>query len=212
MTDAAQADAYAAADFSEPNRHFVRLFAEHVSPDFTGRVCDLGCGPAEIPLLLAEEHPAALITGVDGSKAMLASGAARYAGMTPWARVHLVEAMLPVLELQDAPFDAVISNSLLHHLHTPEDLWRSIRALGDPGAPVLVMDLFRPQNSEAARAIVQRYAEGEPEVLRTDFYNSLLAAFTPAEVTAQLAEAGMAGLRVSTVSDRHLLIYGCLPG
>ena len=46
----------------------------------------------------------------------------------------------------------------------------------------------------------------EPPVLKRDFYNSLLAAFEIEEVRAQLAAAGMSGLSVRTVSDRHLLV------
>jgi hypothetical protein len=53
-----------------------------------------------------------------------------------------------------------------------------------PGAPVLVMDLMRPASPAAAEALVEQYAAGEPEVLRRDFYNSLLAAFEPGEVRA----------------------------
>jgi len=55
---------------------------------------------------------------------------------------------------------------------------------------------------------VDTYSGDEPEILRTDFFNSLLAAFTPAEVEAQLAEAGLADLRVEATSDRHLMISG----
>ncbi|HKL77338.1 MAG TPA: SAM-dependent methyltransferase, partial [Gammaproteobacteria bacterium] len=54
-------------------------------------------------------------------------------------------------------------------------------------------------------------AGDEPEQLRTDFYQSLMAAFTPAEVEWQLAAAGLEGLNVRSVSDRHLLVSGRLP-
>ena len=83
--------------------------------------------------------------------------------------------------------------------------------LGLPGAYVLVVDLFRPPSRERARQIVDEYAAGEPEVLRNDFYHSLLAAFTPEEVRAQLAEHGLAeALSVEKISDRHLGVFGRL--
>jgi trans-aconitate methyltransferase len=42
------AQAYANADFSEPNSKFVALFSEKF-PAFNGqRIVDLGCGPADI--------------------------------------------------------------------------------------------------------------------------------------------------------------------
>jgi hypothetical protein len=89
--------------------------------------------------------------------------------------------------------------------------WRALREAGVPGAAVLVMDLFRPDSVAAAEAIVAQYSGGEPEVLRRDFLASLCAAFEPAEVRAQLQQHGLGTLQVRTVSDRHLLVTGCLP-
>jgi len=62
---------------------------------------------------------------------------------------------------------------------------------GWPGAVVLVMDLLRPESSEAAQAIVDKYAADEQAILRRDFYNSLLASFTEDDVAAQLAEMNL---------------------
>jgi hypothetical protein len=52
------------------------------------------------------------------------------------------------------------------------------------------------------------YSPDEPEILRRDFYNSLLAAFEPKETRQQLAEAGLTELVVKEISDRHMLIFG----
>jgi hypothetical protein len=87
-----------------------------------------------------------------------------------------------------------------------------LRQAGAPGAAVLVMDLFRPASAAAAAAIVAQYSGGEPEVLRRDFLASLCAAFEPDEVREQLRQHGLGMLRVRTVSDRHLLVTGRLPG
>ena len=108
-------------------------------------------------------------------------------------------------------YDAVVSNSLLHHLHDPGVFWRAVREAGAPGAAVLVMDLFRPESAAAAQAIVDQYAAGEPDVLRQDFFASLCAAFEPDEIRGQLRAHGLDDLRVRTVSDRHLLVTGRLP-
>ena len=40
------------------------------------------------------------------------------------------------------------------------------------------------------------------------FRNSLFAAFEPQEVVAQIEEAGLSGLEVGVVSDRHLAVHG----
>jgi len=73
-----------------------------------------------------------------------------------------------------------------------------------------VVDLFRPETVAEAQRLVNEYACGEPDILRRDFYNSLCAAFEPHEVEAQLATAGLAGLAVDVISDRHLAVHGVL--
>ncbi|MEJ2514886.1 MAG: class I SAM-dependent methyltransferase [Gammaproteobacteria bacterium] len=210
MDDEAQARAYAEADFEEPNAHFVELFAGRVGALPAGSVVlDLGCGPADITLRIARSWPELEVHGLDGSAAMLAFGRRVLDGEPGLAeRVKLVEGLVPGADLPRARYDAVVSNSLLHHLHDPSGLWRMIRDRITPGGPVLVMDLMRPPSVEAARELVDTYAQGEPEVLRRDFFNSLLAAFEPGEVREQLAAAGLGGLEVAPTSDRHLVIWG----
>jgi SAM-dependent methyltransferase len=212
MDEAEQARAYAQADFSEPNQRFVDLLAQLWPGHARGRVADLGCGPGDIALRVAARWPQAQVDALDGSAAMLACAVAA-AAREPLAaaRVRFVQGLLPGTGLPPASYDLLISNSLLHHLHDPAVLWQELRRLGRPGAGVLVMDLRRPADEAAAAAIVATYAGDEPEVLRRDFHASLCAAFTPQEVRAQLAAAGLAGLEVRTVSDRHLVVHGQLP-
>ena len=74
------------------------------------------------------------------------------------------------------------------------------------------MDLARPDSDVDARALVDEYASGEPEVLREDFYNSLLAAYTVAEIREQLRHSGLGLLAVEMCSDRHWMVSGRLAG
>src|SRR3984893_13304027 len=75
----AHAQAYASADFSEPNSKFVALFSEKF-PGFNGQqIIDLGCGPADITMRLAEQYLdrfAALLERLffDGAPAASATG------------------------------------------------------------------------------------------------------------------------------------------
>jgi hypothetical protein len=87
-------------------------------------------------------------------------------------------------------------------------LWQTIRQYAKRGTIVFVPDLRRPSSRVRAREFVRKYSGGEPEVLRRDFYNSLVAAFTRAEVREQLKQAGLNTLKVEIVSDRHLLVFG----
>ena len=212
MDEAEQARAYARADFVEPNERFVDYFATLFPELESGAVLDLGCGPGDIVLRLATRHPGLVVHGLDGSSPMLHFACERLHELPQLGgRVQFVEGRLPGATLPLPAYDAVISNSLLHHLHDPAVFWQAVREAGKPGAAVLVMDLFRPASADLAGAIVEQYSSQEPEVLRQDFLASLHAAFEPGEILAQLEAAGLGGLEVRAVSDRHVLVSGRLP-
>ncbi|TVQ88615.1 MAG: class I SAM-dependent methyltransferase [Chromatiaceae bacterium] len=214
MDTQAQAEAYAGADFTESNALFLRLLAEQGPGELIGaRALDLGCGPADIMIRFLARYPQATCDALDGSEPMLAmarSALAARPGVV--SRARLICDKLPSAQLPYQAYDLILSNSLLHHLHEPQVLWRTVRAAGKPGAIVLIMDLMRPASVGWAAALVESYAGGESEVLRQDFLNSLFASFEPAEVTQQLREAQLDhALAVHVVSDRHLAVWGRLP-
>src|SRR5689334_2514757 len=209
MDDPKQAEAYARADFSEENQGFVDRFRDYF-PDFSeGRILDLGCGPADIPIRFAKQYPTCQVFGVDASAPMIRLGeqAVKEAGLAD--RITLrCERFESVAGANIV--DAAISNSLLHHLPNPLQFWHKLRLLVKSGSPVLVMDLLRPDSTEEAQAIVDRYAGGESEILRRDFYNSLLAAFTEDEVTTQLARMNLTRLLIDVIDDRHWIVGGVI--
>ena len=213
MDDPAQARAYAAADFAEPHARFVALLRERLRelPE-RGSALDLGCGPGDPTLRLARALPGWRLDGVDGSASMLglAREAAAAAGLAARVRFHAGRLPAAPATLDGRRFDLVFSNSLLHHLPDPPVLWESVRRFAAPGAAVFVMDLLRPPSIEAARALVERHAADEPEVLRRDFFHSLCAAYRPDEVAAQLKRAGLDALACEVVSDRHWIAWGRL--
>ena len=190
MVDPEQAQAYASADFATVNQGFVDRFRALFPVFARGHVADLGCGPADIPIRLCRALPGVSVTGVDGSEAMLDPGRAAVVAAGLASRVRLRCARLTGIERPAAGYDAIVSNSLAHHLPDPAVLWREIARIGAPGAPVLVADLHRPESAERAGEIVESYSGAEPEVLKRDFFHSLCAAFTLPEVRAQLADAG----------------------
>ncbi|MGB5687286.1 MAG: class I SAM-dependent methyltransferase, partial [Candidatus Electrothrix sp.] len=172
---------YAQADFSGPNRLFLSLFAEKF-PQFSGKgeILDLGCGPADILIRFARTYPDCTCVGVDGSEAMLAPGRRAVEQEQLAHRIALYCRHLPCLTLphslpcslpsaqkkqqgqqgqqeeqgeEQEGFQVVLSNSLLHHLHNPEVLWQTVQKHIAPGGSILIMDLFRPESTEAARCL-----------------------------------------------------------
>lgn len=210
MDDPEQARAYANADFSEPHRAFIERFDQCFPRHRPRRVLDLGCGAADITIRFARAYPDCELTGVDGAPSMLALARATIARAGLEQRIRLEEARLPESALALDRFDTVISNSLLHHLRDPLTLWRSVAAFAAPNAAVFIMDLRRPDTREQASRLVNEYASAEPEVLRRDFLNSLLAAYRPEEVARQFAQAELSRFQAAAVGDRHLIVHGYL--
>jgi SAM-dependent methyltransferase len=208
MDDGAQARAYAAADFEAPHDMFVELLELRIPADARrGNILDLGCGPADVTIRFARRNAACRVTGIDGAPSMIDLGvsAVQAAGLAD--RIALEREHLPLERPWRHRYDGLLSNALLHHLHDPCDLWRTVRSAAGPGAWMFVMDLLRPASVREASRLVETYAAAEPEILKRDFYNSLLAAYEPAEVREQLERCGQAHATVETVSDRHWIAW-----
>lgn len=206
-----QALAYASADFAAGDQAMVDRLLARFGADLGERLLDLGCGPGNITFRLARACPAATVMGIDGAAAMLRIAEQRRAADPAGAAIRFEQQLLPCPEWPEAGFSAVVSNSLLHHLHDPAVLWSSVRRLGAPGAVVQVLDLQRPPDAATAAALVEAHMAGAPEVLRSDFHHSLHAAFTPEEVERQLVEAGLGQLTVAVIDALHLEVWGRLP-
>ena len=128
----------------------IAALLEHIEGRAPFRILDLGCGPGDIPVRLARALPDCRITGIDASRPMiaLAEQAVRQAGVADRVTVRC-ERFQDLAGANQA--DAVISNSLLHHLPNPLQFWHKLRLFVKPGSPVLVMDLLRPESPEAAQ-------------------------------------------------------------
>jgi 2-polyprenyl-3-methyl-5-hydroxy-6-metoxy-1,4-benzoquinol methylase len=238
MDDAAQALAYAEADFSVSDAAFsariLALWAEKAErerarwrPAAPGdrrggsadgpplRVVDLGCGPGNISFLLARACPHATVLGLDGSAPMLAIAAERLRAEPSLAgRLSFRAGRLPLshdeLEALGGGFDLLVSNSLLHHLADPQVFWRELGRLAAPGAWLVLRDLRRPASPAAVKELVARHAAAASPQLRHDFEASLHAAFRLEEVRDQLRAAGLEGLRLAEREDRYLDVWGPL--
>ena len=216
MDDQEQARIYAEADFDASDAALVeRILTLAGAQGLGARLVDLGCGPGNITLRLARQCPGLELLGLDGSAPMLAIAEhRRLADPALWPGLSFRQLQLP-LEPEAAAalagrFSAIVSNSLLHHLHDPMVLWRSVQLLAAPGALVHIHDLRRPADEAELENLVERHAADAPAVLQRDYRASLHAAFRPAEVMAQLTAAGLQGLAVSWVEDRYLQVSGRL--
>ncbi len=209
MNDPEQVQAYSHADFEEAHQSVIDNFAQ-IFPNITHfeNVLDLGCGSGDVTVRFAQRFPSCHIDALDGSEEMLKQAKQLISRVSLTQRITLHLQQLRNCTIENKDYQAIISNSLLHHLHEPQHLWSTIKQYASIDTAIYICDLYRPESSQVAKQLVDQYAHNEPENLRKDFYNSLLAAFTPDEVQAQLKTAQLEALNIDRVSDRHMLIYG----
>lgn len=202
-----QAEAYDKADFSEAHGRRVELFSARYGRDVTGTVLDLGCGSGDILERFAKKFSNASFLGVDGSEPMLELSRRRMTKAGLSTRMKFLRAFIPSPDIPRDDYSVIMSHSLLHHLHEPAVLWNTVKQLARKDSFVFVADLRRPASEQDVAAIVEKLSGNEPDVLKTDFYNSLCAAFTADEISAQLKAAGL-NLKVEEAGDIHILVYG----
>ena len=216
MDDPAQALAYAATDFSRSDRAMVADLLDRYGAALGSEILDLGCGPSNITFLLAEAlaalDPAATVLGVDGAPRMLAIAEERRRLHPRGASIAFHAELLPCPSLTGRRFSALVSNSLLHHLHQPHQLWDALSQLGAPGAVVMVRDLRRPPDPAGLEALLERHGADLDPLVQRDYAHSLRAAFRVEEVRQQLDQAGLPQLEVQEIDDQYLEVRGRLPG
>lgn len=201
MDTVEDAEAYDAMGHGEVDQAFVdRVIALGAS---TGHFLDVGTGPAQIPILLAQYCPNIHITAIDLSHEMLkiAKRHVHDAGLTD--RITLEHVDAKTLPYPDNSFDGLISNSIVHHIH---DALKSLQEMGrvvKPNGTVLIRDLIRPKTAADAQAFVDKYAANDTPLQQKLYYDSFLAAFTLHEVNQMLTQMDMPNAVVVQSTDRH---------
>lgn len=215
MDTAEEARDYDAMDHAEVNRRFVAEFLDAWRSEAGHRpesqyFLDVGAGTAQIPILLANTHEHCRITAIDLAAEMLklARRNVAEAGLTD--RVALEQVDAKQMPYADASFDAVISNSIVHHIPDPLDVFREMVRVLQPGGLLFVRDLLRPESADSVEQLVTTYAGGENAHQQQLFRQSLQAALTIAEVRTLLSGLSLPAEWVTQSSDRHWTVFGSL--
>ncbi|MDJ0852196.1 MAG: class I SAM-dependent methyltransferase [Myxococcota bacterium] len=200
MDSVEESEAYAAMDHSGPNQAFVERL---LSLGASGRMLDLGTGPGDIPVLVCEWLPAAHVVAVDLAESMLSLARERVRARGLESRIELQLADAKRLPWRDGAFDAVFSNTILHHIPDPAPFLAEAARVLRPGGALLVRDLLRPASVDALDELVERHAADDTPVQRALFRASLHAALTPDELRSLAARLGL-DAEVVIDSDRHV--------
>ncbi len=201
MDDPDEAESYDAMDHAEVNRRFVEalLAAGPLGDD----VLDLGTGTAQIPIELCSQQATCRVMASDAATCMLDVARYNLAVSGNEHRIQLHHGDSKQLGFDDSMFDAVISNSLIHHVAEPRCVLSEMLRVCKPAGRIFVRDLCRPESSEHVEQLVRLYAAQESPYNQQLFRQSLCAALTREEIRALVAEQGFAPETVQMTSDRH---------
>ena len=207
MNGREQSRAYASANFSESNKIFIDGLTTEFGDLSDNRILDIGIGDAEIPISIAKNFTGTKIYGIDGSQEMLKHAERKITINNLQERIFLNLTKIQDNPYADIKFDYIISNSVLHHVGCPSFFWGLISKRLSTKGRFFVMDLLRPGSLKEIKILVDKYASNEPEVLKKDFYNSLLASYNIAELEGQLDKYFPKRYSLNIVSDRHFVVF-----
>jgi len=203
MDDPDEAAAYDAMDHTEPNRAFIERLLE-LGIERCEHALDLGTGPGDIPIALSTYVHAPRITAVDLAESMLMRAKIK-AAMTRAVQPIAFEQMdVKALEIEDDAFDAVFSNTILHHIPDPSAMLAEAARVLRPGGLLLIRDLYRPDSIEQLTTLVDEHASDCDDAQRQMFADSLHAALTPDELRALAQQHGLGCAEVVVDTDRHM--------
>lgn len=189
-------------------------------------ILDLGAGTAQIPIEFARRVPHVHIIAVDAAENMLALARENIAAAGLTDRITPVLADAKRLErvgwapptngsdqdmvgnahptgFADATFDAVISNSIIHHIPEPRIVVAEAVRVTRPGGLLFHRDLARPNSEAELQHLVDTYAAGCTPNQRRLYAESLHAALTAEEMAQLVSSFGFSADTVRMTSDRH---------
>jgi ubiquinone/menaquinone biosynthesis C-methylase UbiE len=201
MDSIEEARDYDAMDHTAVNRVFVADFLAVWNGQ--GSLLDVGTGTAQIPLELCRQHAGVSVTAIDLAEHMLLVGEAniRRAGLA--GRIRLERQDAKRLPYADGSFDAVISNSIVHHIPEPAAVLAEMVRVVAPGGVLFVRDLLRPQDETILQHLVDVHAAGANAHQRQMFGDSLHAALTLTDMRDLVSALGFNPATVQQTTDRH---------
>jgi len=179
------------------------LFDELEDPDVIGSLLDVGTGTALIPIELCKRNSEVRVMGIDLAASMLdlAIQNIDIAGLR--SQIQLAQIDAKDSGYEDEMFDAVISNSIIHHIPEPATtVSEAIRTTREGGA-IFFRDLMRPSTAAEVDSLVETYAAEESEYSRRLFGESLHASLTLEEIKSLVDQFGGSPDSVTATSDRH---------
>jgi ubiquinone/menaquinone biosynthesis C-methylase UbiE len=201
MDSEEEAHEYDQMDHSRVNA----VFAEDlIAAGFTaGDILDVGTGTALIPIEICRRISKCRIMAVDLSAYMLERARFNVSVHSLNQQIQLAQVDGKKLLYPDAMFDAVISNSIVHHIPEPLSTLEEAARVCRPQGLIFFRDLLRPNSEQHVRDLVEQYAGSETPRARQLFDDSLRAALSLEEIRQLVTQVGFPAESVQQTTDRH---------
>jgi ubiquinone/menaquinone biosynthesis C-methylase UbiE len=211
MDSPAEAADYDQMDHSQVNRLFADDFLALCPEQFPAgqaawHVLDVGTGTARIPIEIGRRRADLRITAVDLAGHMLQVAQRNVIREALTGQIKLEQVDAKALPYPAAAFDAVISNSIIHHIPNPRAVFREMARVLRPEGVLFIRDLLRPDDAATLDRLVDTYAGDANDHQRQMFRDSLHAALTLDEARDLLQDTGLPVAWARQTSDRHWTI------
>ena len=196
-----EAAEYDAMDHAVVNRKFAEDFL--ASSRSGNDILDLGTGTALIPVELCRLDSAVRVMASDAAVSMLELARYHVEAEGLRNRIQLHHGDAKKLGFADEFFDAVISNSLIHHIPEPITVLAEMARVTKSNGRIFVRDLARPHDQAEVESLVEMYAGSATTAAQQLFRQSLQAALSLAEIQNLVESLGFDRSTVTMTSDRH---------
>lgn len=202
MSSPEEAKEYAEICQSQVNELFVKTICEDLN-FHSGKIIDLGCGPGDIVIRIAQERPSAMIVGLDLSEEMLILAREKVSREKITSQVEFRCDDIKNTSCPSSSFDFIVSNSVAHHIPEPLFFFKEIVRLRHKDSGIFVKDLRRPNNQAHLEELVLIHTSNQSSFQKKMFHDSLHASLTLAELKEICKEAGLEDVAISEVGDLH---------
>lgn len=185
--------------FARANGFDARLADQRQPP----RLLDVGTGTALIPIELCSRRVACQIIAIDLAAEMLKLADLNIANAGFASSIQTQRADAKQMPYATGSFDAVISNSIVHHIPEPNAVFAEMARVLQRGGLLFVRDLLRPKSRSEVDQFVTTYAGRENAHSQQLFRDSLHAALSLDEVREIAIAHGIRATSIAQTSDRH---------
>jgi SAM-dependent methyltransferase len=161
-----------------------------------GTIIDLGSGPCNFVIALAQAFPKLNFLCYENSPAMVTIATDNINSVGLSSRIQLIQKDIFNIT---GKYDVALANRLLHHIDETKEFWQLMNSISEN---ILVIDINRPPKYLIDQ--IRKSNEYQEDVYKEDLINSLQAAYSLEEVAEQIKEYSYT---IITDSNYKLFVY-----